>query len=55
VWASAGLKEYFVVYAVDNAFLIILRDLLVNKEVKEAMKIFGVGIGSRDILLTGLS
>ena len=55
MWVSAGLKEYFAVYAVDNAFLVVLRDILVNKEVKEAMKIFGVGIRSRDILLTGLS
>jgi len=61
-WVSTGLMVYFVVYAADNAFLIVLRDLLVNGEVKEAMEAFGVGIGSRDIserechpLLTGLS
>jgi len=29
--------EYFVVYAVDDAFLIVLRDLLVNQEVKERL------------------
>jgi len=37
------------VYAVDNAFLIVLRDLLVNGEVKEAMETFGVGIEDRGI------
>jgi len=45
----------FVVYAADNAFLIVIRDLLVNGEVKEATEAFGVGISSRDVLLMGLS
>lgn len=40
---------YFVVYAADNASLIVLRDLLVNGEVKEAMEAFGLGMGNRDI------
>jgi len=33
--------EYFVVYAVDNAFLIIFRGFLVGGEVKEAMEALG--------------
>ena len=37
------------VYAADNASLIVLRDLLVSGEVKETMEVFGLGIGSRDI------
>ena len=41
--------EYFVVYAADKASLIVLRDLLVNGEVKETMEVFGLGIGNRDI------
>ena len=36
--------EYFVVYAADNAPLIVFRDLLVNGEVKETMEAFGLGI-----------
>jgi len=54
-WVSAGLVVRFVVYAVDNAFLIVVRELLVNGEVKEATEAFGVGISSRDVLLMGLS
>ena len=46
---SVGLMEYFVVYAADNASLIVLRDLLVNGEVKETMEVFGLGISNRDI------
>lgn len=30
--------EYFVVYAADNASFIVLRDLLVNGEVRETME-----------------
>ena len=41
--------EYFVVYAADNASLIVLRDLLVNGDVKETMEAFGLGIDNRDI------
>ena len=41
--------EYFVVYAADKASLIVLRDLLVNGEVKETMEVFGLGISNRDI------
>ena len=41
--------EYFVVYAADNASLIVLRDLLVNGEVKDTMEVFGLDIGNRDI------
>jgi len=41
--------EYFVVYAADNASFIVLRDLLVNGEVKETIEAFGLGIGNRDI------
>jgi len=40
---------YFVVYAADNASFIVLRDLLVNGEVKETMEALGLGIGNRDI------
>ena len=32
------------VYAADNAPLIVFRDLLVNGEVKETMEAFGLGI-----------
>ena len=46
---SVGLMEYFVVYAADNASLIILRDLIVNGEVKDTMEVFGLGISNRDI------
>ena len=46
---SVGLMEYFVVYAADNASLIVLRDLLVNGEVKDTMEVFGLGISNRDI------
>jgi len=62
VWVSVALKEYFVVYAAGNTFLIVLGVLLVNGEAKETMEASGMGIGSRDIpererhpLLTGLS
>ena len=41
--------EYFVVYAADKASLIVLRDLLVNGEVKETMEVSGLGISNRDI------
>jgi hypothetical protein len=44
-----GLIEYSVVYAADNASLTVLKDLLVNGEVKETMEAFGLGIGKRDI------
>ena len=37
------------VYAADNTSLIVLRDLLVNGEVKETMEAFWLGIGSQDI------
>jgi len=40
---------YFVVYAADNASLIVLRDLLVNGEVEETIEAFGLGISNRDI------
>ena len=50
-WVSAGLMAYFVVYAADNASLIVLRDLLVSGEVKETMEVFGLGISNRGILL----
>ena len=46
---SVGLMEYFVVYAADNASLIVLRDLIVNGEVKDTMEVFGLGISNRDI------
>ena len=36
-------------YAVDNASFIVLRDLLVNGEVKETMEALGLGISNRDI------
>jgi len=48
-WVSVGFIGYFVVLAVDSASLIVLRDLLVNGEVKETMETFGLGIGNRDI------
>jgi len=32
--------KYFVVYAADNAFLIVLVDLLANREVKGTMEAF---------------
>ena len=35
---------YFVVYAADNASLIVPKDLLANGEVKEMMEAFGLGI-----------
>lgn len=41
--------EYLVVYAADNASFIVLRDLLVNGEVKGAIERLGLGIDSRDI------
>ena len=44
-----GLMEHFAGYATDNASYIVLRDLLVNGEVKEAMEAFGLGIGDRGI------
>ena len=37
-WVSVGLMEYFVVYAADNASFIVLKDLLVNGEVKETIE-----------------
>ena len=37
----------------DNAWFIVLRDLLVDREVKETIGVFGLGIGSRDT--TGLA
>ena len=45
--------EYFVVYAADNASMIVLRDLLVNGEIKETMETFGLGVGNRDMLRGG--
>jgi len=47
--------ERFVMYAVGDAFLIDLRNLLVNGETKETMETFGLGIGSRDISGGGVS
>ena len=44
-----GLMEYFVVYAANNASLIVLRDLIVNGEVKDTMEVFGLGISNQDI------
>jgi len=54
-WVSVGSMEYFVAYAADNASLIVLRDLLVNGEVKETIEAFGLGIGNRDICEKGVS
>ena len=48
-WVSEGFMGYFVVYAADNASLIVLRDLLVNGEVEETIEAFGLGISNRDI------
>lgn len=45
--------RYSVVYAADNASLTVLKDLLVNGEVKEIMELFGLGIGNRDIYERG--
>ena len=42
--------ECFVVYAAENASMIVLRDLLVNGEIKETMETFGLGVGNRDML-----
>ena len=45
--------EYFVVYAADNASMIVLRDPLANGEIKETMETFGLGVGNRDMLRGG--
>ena len=37
----------------NNAWFIVLRDLLVDREIKETIEAFGLGIGSRDT--TGLA
>lgn len=39
----------FVACAADNASLTVLKDLLVNGEVKDIMEAFALGIGNRDI------
>ena len=46
--------EYFVVYAADNASLIVLRDLLVNGKSRRRWKCLGwISIGNRDIYGNG--
>ena len=44
-----GVDGVFRGDAADNASFIVLRDLLVNGEVKETIEAFGLGIDSRDI------
>jgi len=46
--------EQFVTCAAGYAFLVVLRNLLVNGETTEMMETFGLGIDSRDIFGRGV-
>ena len=49
-WVSAGSTGHLVMYAAENASLIVLRDLLVNRKVEEMTAAFWVGIGSLTVM-----
>ena len=49
-WVSAGSTGYLVMYAADNKSLIVLRDLLANREVGEMAAAFWLGIGSLTVM-----
>ena len=46
--------EQFVMYAAGDAFLIVIRNLLVSGETMETMETFWLGIDSRDIFERGV-